>query len=236
MKLIAIETSTECCSVALGEHAECIHHWSAVIPRAHGEQLLKHIDALLAQAGWQRNALDGIVCGIGPGAFTGVRLGVSVAQAMAFALDCPIFPVTSLQALAAAGCERYRGRAAAIRVALDARMGEVYWQAFACENRQALTEPGLSAPEKVCWPDVAPCADMGHGWQTYPQIGGCTTTLEHCDAVLYPQAKYALQWVIAAEDIDSVTAEGVAPLYLRNKVALTESERKNRSAVNERDV
>jgi len=99
LKILAIETSTEACSVAL-VHGEEILARSELAPRRHGELVLPMADSLLAEAGMSRQALEGIAVGRGPGAFTGVRLAISLAQGMAMALDLPVVTVSSLQALA----------------------------------------------------------------------------------------------------------------------------------------
>ncbi|RMH42040.1 MAG: tRNA (adenosine(37)-N6)-threonylcarbamoyltransferase complex dimerization subunit type 1 TsaB [Gammaproteobacteria bacterium] len=224
MKLIAIETSTECCSVAVTDGSN-IHHWAEVIPRGHGEFLLKKIDELLALAGWHKSELDGIVCGMGPGAFTGVRLGVAVAQAMALAVDQCVYPVSSLQALAMAGFEHYKQEVSAIRVTLDARMGEVYWQAFSQKTQTPLMAPQISKPDEVQWPSSDTWVGLGHGWRTYPVIGGCHTTIPLEHVFLYPLAHYALKWMMTHHP-EGVAPEALTPMYLRNKVALTEAERK----------
>ena len=99
MNLLAIETSTECCSVALACGDEVVVR-SEVAPRRHAELLLPMCDAVLAEAGLSRRQLDAIAVGRGPGAFTGVRLAISAAQGIALALDLPVVPVSSLAALA----------------------------------------------------------------------------------------------------------------------------------------
>ena len=99
MNLLAIETSTEACSVAL-LCAERIIARSEIAPRRHAELLLPMCDAVLAEAGVARGALDAIAVGRGPGAFTGVRLAIAAAQGIALALDIPVVLVSSLAALA----------------------------------------------------------------------------------------------------------------------------------------
>src|SRR5690606_41736875 len=95
-----------------------------VAPRRHAELALPWAERLLAEAGVARTALDAIAVGRGPGAFTGVRLGVAIAQGIALALDLPVAPVSTLAAPATpAGGDR-------ILAAIDARMGEVYLGAF----------------------------------------------------------------------------------------------------------
>src|SRR5215475_15572992 len=97
--LIAIETATENCSAALLHEGRLLER-SQLAPRRHAELILPMIDSLLAEAGVSRRQLDAIAVGRGPGAFTGVRLAISVAQGIALGLDVPVVPVSSLAALA----------------------------------------------------------------------------------------------------------------------------------------
>ena len=100
MKLLAFETATEACSVALYLDGE-VHERFDIAPRRHAELSLPWADALLAEAGLARSQLDAIAVGRGPGAFTGVRLAIALAQGIALALDRPVVPVSTLAVLAA---------------------------------------------------------------------------------------------------------------------------------------
>ncbi|HSM96415.1 MAG TPA: tRNA (adenosine(37)-N6)-threonylcarbamoyltransferase complex dimerization subunit type 1 TsaB, partial [Rhizomicrobium sp.] len=123
--IIAIETATEACSAALSVDGRIMER-SEIAPRRHAELILPMIEALLAEAGIVRTQLHAIAVGRGPGAFTGVRLAISVAQGLVLALDIPIVPVSSLAALA----QDAPDAGASILAVIDARMGEVYTGAF----------------------------------------------------------------------------------------------------------
>ena len=99
MKLLAFETATEACSVAVLVDGEVRERFE-IAPRRHAELALPWAEALLAEAGIARAQLDAIAVGRGPGAFTGVRLGISLAQGMALALGVPVVAVSTLAALA----------------------------------------------------------------------------------------------------------------------------------------
>ena len=100
MKLLAFETATEACSVALYLDGEIIERHE-IAPRLHAEYALPWAEALLAQTGIKRSQLDAIALSRGPGAFTGVRLAIAIAQGIALALDRPVVAVSTLQVIAA---------------------------------------------------------------------------------------------------------------------------------------
>ena len=224
MNLLAIETATESCSVAL-VHGDLVIERSELAPRRHAERVLPMADELLAEAGLGRHALDGIAVGRGPGAFTGVRLAVSLAQGMALALDLPVVTVSSLAALALEAPEDD----AAILAVIDARMGEIYAASY---RRDA---GGLIAldEERVCTADalVLPDADawhvVGSGWATYADVlrGRLTGTLLSAEGERYPQARHVAE--LAVREFRAGRAgspEQALPVYLRDKVALTLAE------------
>jgi tRNA threonylcarbamoyladenosine biosynthesis protein TsaB len=125
MNLLALETATESCSVALLA-GERLFVRSEIAPRRHAELLLPMCEEVLGEAGLARRDLDALAVGCGPGAFTGVRLAISAAQGIALALDIPVAPVSSLAALALQAPDN----GAAILAVIDARMGEIYAGAF----------------------------------------------------------------------------------------------------------
>src|ERR1700678_2159041 len=134
MRVLALDTATEACSVALLLGNEVIGRY-AEPGRGHAAQILGMVDAVLAEAGASLSSLDGIAASIGPGAFTGVRISVSVAQGLAFGAGVGVVPVTTLEALALQALD---GGAAHALVCLDARMGEVYWGCFAADAARAV--------------------------------------------------------------------------------------------------
>ena len=99
MRLLAIETATEACSVAILVDGDVRERFE-IAPRRHAELTLPWAEQLLADAGVAKPQLDAIAVGRGPGAFTGVRLAIALAQGIALALDRPLRPVSTLAALA----------------------------------------------------------------------------------------------------------------------------------------
>ncbi len=129
--LLALDTATEACSVALLHDGRVLSHYE-VIPRMHAQRLLPMIKDLLAEAGVALSAVDGIAFGRGPGAFTGVRIAIGVVQGLAFALERPVLPVSTLAVLAQRAL-REQG-AQQVAAAIDARMDEVYWGCYRAEQ------------------------------------------------------------------------------------------------------
>lgn len=222
MKLLAFETSTEACSVALHVDGQVLERFE-IAPRRHAELSLPWAEDLLAQAGIARSQLDAIALGRGPGAFTGVRLAIAIAQGIALALDRPLLPVSTLQVLA------LRAPADAQRVvaSIDARMGEVY---AACYYREQ-GELVLQGREAVLAPDTVSLADTAPGWHGVGTGFGAADGLLHrrwqaqltrVDAQALPRASDVLTLALAAwARGEAVAPELAEPAYLRDNVALT---------------
>ena len=222
MNLLAIETSTEACSVALIHGDEVIAR-SEIAPRRHAELVLPMADNLLAEAGLGRHALDAIAVGRGPGAFTGVRLGISLAQGMALALDVPVVTVSSLAALALEAPEDE----AAILAVIDARMGEIYAASYRRGDNgglMPLDDERVCLPTSLRLPQEAQWHVVGTGWSTYEEElrRHLTGGLRSAEGGRYPQARHVAELAVREFAAGRATApEHALPVYLRDKVALT---------------
>lgn len=240
MRLLAFETATEACSVAVMVDGEVRERFE-LAPRRHAELALPWAEALLAEAGVARSQLDAVAVGRGPGAFTGVRLGISIAQGIALALDRPVLPVSTLAVLAAqplllpqhveglpalddARADDSRTPRSAL-AAIDARMGEVYLGAFRREGAGVVAV----GDEAVARPDEAeiPEADGWHGVGTgFAAVDGVLQRrlqdrLAAVDAAALPHAAdLARLAAIAFARGEGVAPERVEPAYLRDNVAL----------------
>lgn len=226
MNILALDTATESCSVALLT-ADALIDRHALTPRRHAEYVLPMAEALLAEAGLARAQLDGIAVGRGPGAFTGVRLAVSVAQGLAFALDLPVVTVSSLAALA---MEAPADDAATLAV-IDARMGEIYAGAFVRTDDggvRALDDERVCRAADLVLPSAPAWHVVGTGWGVYAEaLGACLPSAPRsADAARYPQARHVAR--LAAPRFaagDTLAPEQALPVYLRDKVAQTLAER-----------
>jgi tRNA threonylcarbamoyladenosine biosynthesis protein TsaB len=213
MNLLAIETATEACSVAL-VHGEAVIARSELAPRRHAERVLPMADELLAEAGIGKYALDVIAVGRGPGAFTGVRLAVSLAQGMAMALDLPVVTVSSLAALA---LEAPEDDDAAILAVIDARMGEIYAASYQRDGNGgllSLDEERVCTADSLVLPQAAAWRVVGTGSEPRSANGAC-----------YPQARHVATLAVSEFKAGRAQAPELAlPVYLRDKVALTLAE------------
>ena len=173
MKLLALDTATEWCSVAIWRDGEFLSR-EARAERGHGGHVLTLIDELLAAAGLSLKGFDAIAFGRGPGAFTGLRLAASIAQGLAFSSGLPVIPVSDLQALAQqAAAQQAVARhvpappAARVLVCQDARMGEVYWAGYDSaagyarpSTREAVAKPEVVLEEARAWLGSKAAADV----------------------------------------------------------------------------
>lgn len=218
MKLLALDTATEACSAAVWVDGVVLERYEFA-PRRHAALILPMIEAVLAEAGLSVRQLDAIAFGRGPGAFTGVRIAVSVAQGIAFAASLPVAPISTLAALAI-GAARETGYSH-IAVALDARMGEVYWGAYAVvdDDVELLGEERVCAPETV----IAPAGDwlgVGSGWTAHAATLARRLNLYGGLGERYPHASDTARLAATPSRRKHwVSADHALPVYLRNEIA-----------------
>ncbi|MBT0622946.1 tRNA (adenosine(37)-N6)-threonylcarbamoyltransferase complex dimerization subunit type 1 TsaB [Pseudomonas fluorescens] len=222
--LLALDTATEACSVALLHDGKVTSHYE-VIPRLHAQKLLPMIKQLLEDAGTTLSAVDAIAFGRGPGAFTGVRIAIGVVQGLAFALERPVLPVSNLAVLAQRALREHG--ASQVAAAIDARMDEVYWGCYrehAGEMRLVGAEAVQSPQSSVLPADASgDWFGAGTGWGYGERIG---VKLAGQDAGMLPHAQDLLTLArFAFERGEAIPADQAAPVYLRDKVAQTKAER-----------
>ena len=224
MILLAFETATEACSVAVWKHGQ-VRERHEVAPRRHAALALPWADELLAEFGVSRRQIDAIAVGIGPGAFTGVRLAVALAQGIALGLDIPVVPVSTLAVLAQSGLPADAIAGQAIVAAIDARMGEVYLGHFrvgddglvVATNAEVLVAPGDAAAH----PDPA-AIGIGTGFAALDGAFAQRLALARVHATALPHAADLAR--LAARDLANgggIAADALEPAYLRDRVALT---------------
>ncbi|HMH27621.1 MAG TPA: tRNA (adenosine(37)-N6)-threonylcarbamoyltransferase complex dimerization subunit type 1 TsaB [Steroidobacteraceae bacterium] len=226
MRVLALDAATEACSVALLANGALISR-TIESGKSNAVKILRMAEEVMAEAQVSLSMLDGIAASIGPGAFTGVRISVAVAQGLAFGADLKVVPVTTLEALALQVLDGPAGRALAC---LDARMGEVYWGCFAWDAACGVLQSGalqVGPPSSVSLEVAGQYVGVGRGFSAYPVLGmlsGVTTDAARSAAL--PNAREtarigALRLAIGG----GLDAADLKPLYLRDKVAFTEAER-----------
>jgi tRNA threonylcarbamoyladenosine biosynthesis protein TsaB len=141
--LLAIDTATPAVAVALHDGSAVVGESTTPHHQRHGELLAAAVSDVLAAAGRTPSDVTRVVVGVGPGPYTGLRVGVTTAVVLAAALDVPVGGVCSLDAIAWAS-----GRSAPFAVATDARRREVYWAAYS-DHRRRTTGPHVGRPDEV---------------------------------------------------------------------------------------
>lgn len=224
-KILAVDTSTENCSVALIMGDEIISRCEYA-PREHTTKILPMVDTVLAEGGVKLTQLDALAFGRGPGSFTGVRIGIGIAQGLAFGADLPMVGISTLMTMAQGTYRIHQSEQ--VLTAIDARMGEVYWGQY---RRQIDGDWLLQGKERVLAPDAlvqelnANQTDSGiwltagTGWESYAELRSQLNLNAQKGEILYPDsqdmivlAKYALARG------EAVSAEDASPVYVRDTV------------------
>jgi tRNA threonylcarbamoyl adenosine modification protein YeaZ len=174
---------------------------SEIAANRHGELLAPLIAAALSEAGGEPKDLSAIGVGVGPGPFTGLRVGIVTARAMADALEIPSYGESSLRLIGPS-----RGG-----VATNARRKQVYWAVY--EGSHVVAGPDIASPEAAAarFAESAVTVVSGEGPLLYPEA---FTAFTHDEAHVYPRADRLVQ-LIAARVRSAAPSEDVTPLYLR---------------------
>ena len=233
MRVLAFETATRCLSVALWAEGRLLER-SEDRPNSGSEVVLPWAGELLAEAGCGWKQLDAIAFGAGPGGFTGLRLACGVAQGLAWGLDRPVLPVSTLEALAleAAGSADVPLEVWAV---LDARLGEVYAARYrvAGASVEVLEPPVCAAPAVLPASTLAdgPCLAAGDGFAAYPVLLEGRSDLDYRPDTWPTAGAVARLGEAMFRRGGGVPAADAQPVYVRDKVALTTAERLARGGV-----
>jgi tRNA threonylcarbamoyladenosine biosynthesis protein TsaB len=196
--VLGFDTATPAVSAALHDGERVVAEAFAVDARRHGELLAPMIASVLADAGAAREDLTAIAVGVGPGPYTGLRVGVVTARVLGSVLGLPVHGVCSLDVIAA---EVPSGRE--FLVATDARRKEVYWARYDAAGRRS------EGPQVGPASGIVGAADLdvaGAGGQLYPEAFGAVI------APAYPDARTLCGLVARPSQAELLPAE---PLYLR---------------------
>lgn len=251
--ILAIDTSTSACSVAIqcGDETLTRHK---LANREHTKLLLPMVDDLLSESGKGLSQIDAIAFTAGPGSFTGIRIGFGVVQGLAFGADLPVLPVSSIETLAYTAIRKLSlsfDESSSIEIIpmFDARMDEVYWAHFQLSGQQGanvlqrVCKDSLSAPEKIT-PAVSENRTVhnnsginenalingttelivvGDGWNYGDRIDLEPTTV---DSEMLPEAQDILTYAIPLiQSGKAIPIEQASPVYLRDKITWKKRER-----------
>lgn len=217
--VLALDTCTEQCSVALTD-GERLATRKTLAPREHSQKILGFVDGVLTDLNLSLDAVDRLVVGHGPGSFTGVRIGVSIGQGLAFSHTLPVTPICTLKALAEQAWRLHQ--ATHVVAAIDARMDEVYIARYQRQEHQwieveAPQMSGLTALAAERWFADEGTVGVGTGWQAYAGQLDPTGHIQVLADVLLPEAEDMLR-VAQQPGALSVAAAELEPLYVRNEV------------------
>jgi tRNA threonylcarbamoyladenosine biosynthesis protein TsaB len=231
MRVLALDAATEACSVALLSNGDVIVRF-VESGKSSAQQILTLAEEVMAEGQVSLSMLDGIAASIGPGAFTGVRISVAVAQGLAFGAGLLVAPVTTLEALALQVLYAAPGPALAC---LDARMGEVYWGCFTADAARRVIESGalkVGPPASVAIELKGRHIGIGRGFSAYPELAKIPgVEINPRDSLALPNAReFAQLGALRLAGGGGLDPADLKPLYLRDKVALTEAERAAQSS------
>ena len=223
MNYLAIDASTEACSVALSYQGKMYNRFE-LCPQSHSLVLLPMVDEVLKEANCQLADLAGLIFGQGPGSFTGVRIGVGVAQGLAFAADLPVVGVSTLQAMAQQAYRKFDKQQ--VIAAIDARMSEIYTNGFSLSGNKLMstTTPDANiAPEhakKHYQHFDADFYGVGTGWDAYQEKLTLEKENQGSPDILFPDAVDMLTLGIELfVQGKGVSAEQAQPVYVRDTVS-----------------
>jgi len=228
MKILALDTSTEVCSIALQIGDEVLTRFDDS-GQKNTDIILPMIDTLMAEAELKPQGLDLIAFARGPGSFTGVRVATGIAQGIAYGADLPVAAISTLAMLAQGAYEKTgQSRICTIN---DARMKEVYASAYEFDSAGQGVEV---LAERVCKPETLEALAwtdgllVGSGWGAYADKleSLLSATQFEIDQDIKPEARYLLSIARGMQERDeTVSAEQALPVYLRNNVAKKKGER-----------
>jgi len=216
VNILALETTLGACSAAVavsGKDAPRLFADYETRERAHAEVIMLMVEKVMYEAGLAFDALDAIAVTVGPGSFTGVRVGVAAARGLALATGRPLIGVTSLEVMARQAVERLDDTPGTLAIALDARRSEVYLALFDSAG-EMLTKPAALTPEQAAAriPETGKIIVAGSGAALIVQAAGESgRDIEAVLPDLQPDASTLVQMALTRPPVEGP----LRPLYLR---------------------
>ncbi len=149
MKLLAIETSSDVCGIALLEEDQVVAYREEILNREHAEKLPKFYKKLMDEVEFNLIELNGIAISIGPGSFTGLRIGLSFAKGLAFSVNVPLLPISTLLAIT----ESCKLEVDEVNTILHSHKDIVYYQKFLQKKHGW---EGIDKPVSIEWEKLSP--------------------------------------------------------------------------------
>jgi tRNA threonylcarbamoyladenosine biosynthesis protein TsaB len=221
--ILAIDTATEACSVAVcvnGEYREVYE----VIPRQHSQRLFAMLQSLLPDGRLRDHGIDAIAYSCGPGSFTGLRIGASAVQGLAYTAGLPVIPVSTLalQAQTALRLGLVNADEAVLSI-LDARINEVYYALCRFAGGVAVVEEGpmaCGADSVVVDASITTLAAVGSGCRFVEELSGeLRSRLRVTAPDLLPSARDLVPGAMAALARGELQKpQEVQPVYVRDEI------------------
>jgi len=220
--MLAMETSTDLCSIAVLTRNKILCNQTEE-PKTHSHKILPMCEKLFNEANIKPSILTAVAYGKGPGSYTGVRVAASVAHGIALAHEIPVIAISSLAATAQHVLEKTGGQS--ILVAIDAKMGQIYWCGYQGDNQKivASQEEKVGNPEDFlswCKSNINNtwCA-AGNAWTVYDDklhVIDIQRNKKIISTLFYPNAKNILKLACHKYDTgDFSLLTETLPTYLR---------------------
>ena len=213
MKILSIDTSSDVCSVAILEDNNLIKEINKTDSKTHSENLMPLIDSLFKETNLTLSDIQVIACSIGPGSFTGIRIGIATAKAMAEVMQIPVIGITSLETLAYLESTKNN-----IATLIDAKNNQVYCGLFNSNYELLQDYIADDIMEVIAKIKVhLPLTFVGNGAIVHKELLEKLGTL----STNTMQSAYALGKCAYSkyQKGDILTADTLLPLYLRKSQA-----------------
>lgn len=223
MKVLAIETATSRQSVAILDDRSILARSDQDAQGAHARLLIPTIDRLLGVCGLSLSALDGLAVSIGPGSFTGLRVGLATAMGIRLATGLPLAAVPTLEAMAWS----HRDSPYPLCPVLKARTGEVYWAVYQWEAGQLnrVVEERVGSLSAMVQSLRSPLVMLGEGWSLHRDVFRELLDAQGCGIVEAPEDALAASAVsVGLAGLErlargQIEGSGLAPMYVQRAEA-----------------
>lgn len=221
MKLLAVDTATQTCSVAIAEDDRIRIEVTSDHARTHARHLLTMIDDVLQQSDMDIGELDGFAVTVGPGSFTGLRIGISTVKGLAHAVTKPVAAISTLEALAYS----VAGFPGLVYAWIDARKKEVYTALYRWEGDRfgIVTPPQVVSPDEALRQIDGPCIFLGNGADAYRRL---IESMRGETSMVAPPSMNVIRASIVARlglirflEHAQISARELHPLYIRRSDA-----------------